>query len=85
MKFVATHPFADSDAAVRKPRSRTALKRCRMAAFISSASTSRFWQLAGSGEQFRAGLDRAIANGWLWLHESGTYVKFTDSGTILFA
>jgi hypothetical protein len=23
--------------------------------------------------------------GWLWLHESGTYVKFTDSGSIMFA
>jgi hypothetical protein len=24
--------------------------------------------------------DRAIANGWLALHESGTYVKFTEAG-----
>jgi hypothetical protein len=23
--------------------------------------------------------------GWLWLHESGTYLKFTDSGAALFA
>ena len=22
----------------------------------------------------------AIAEGWLWLHEGGTYVKFTDTG-----
>jgi len=33
----------------------------------------------------KAGLDLAIAKGWLWLHESGTYVKFTDSGAALFA
>jgi hypothetical protein len=32
-----------------------------------------------------AGIDRAIALGWLWRHESGTYVKFTDSGAALFA
>jgi len=31
------------------------------------------------------GIERAIALGWLWLHESGTYVKFTDSGVALFA
>jgi hypothetical protein len=26
-----------------------------------------------------------IALGWLWLHESGTYVKFTDRGAAFFA
>ena len=39
----------------------------------------------GSGDDFRTGIERAIALGWLWLHESGTYVKFTDSGVALFA
>ena len=39
----------------------------------------------GSDEQFRAGIARAIALGWLWRHESGTYVKFTDRGAALFA
>jgi hypothetical protein len=28
----------------------------------------------------RSEIERAIALGWLWQHESGTYVKFTDSG-----
>jgi len=32
-----------------------------------------------------AGLDHAIAKGWLWKHESGTYVKFTQAGADLFA
>jgi hypothetical protein len=27
----------------------------------------------------------AVAKGWLWLHESGTYVKFTPAGAELFA
>jgi hypothetical protein len=27
----------------------------------------------------------ALSSGWLWLHESGTYVKFTQAGTELFA
>jgi hypothetical protein len=26
-----------------------------------------------------------IAKGWLVLHESGTYVRFTDAGAALFA
>jgi hypothetical protein len=28
---------------------------------------------------------RAIAKGWLVLHESGTYVKFTEAGAAMFA
>jgi hypothetical protein len=27
----------------------------------------------------------AIERGWLWLRESGTYLKFTDAGAALFA
>ena len=26
--------------------------------------------------EYKAGLNLAIARGWLWLHESGTYVRF---------
>jgi hypothetical protein len=44
-----------------------------------------FLAAGGSGEQFRARIERAIALGWLLRHESGTYVKFTDSGAALFA
>ena len=43
----------------------------------------RFWRLAAAMD-FRAGIERAIALGWLWLQESGTYVRFTDSGAALF-
>jgi hypothetical protein len=31
------------------------------------------------------GMKLAIERGWLWLHESGTFVKFTDAGAALFA
>jgi hypothetical protein len=44
-----------------------------------------FLAACGSGEDFRAGIARAIVLGWLWRQESGTYVKFTDSGAALFA
>jgi hypothetical protein len=43
-----------------------------------------FLAAGGSGDDFRAGIEHAIALGWLWLHESGTYVKFTDNGAALF-
>jgi hypothetical protein len=35
--------------------------------------------------EYKAGLDLAIARGWLDLHESGTFVKFTKAGAELFA
>jgi hypothetical protein len=31
-----------------------------------------------------AGLDLAIERRWLWLHESGTYVRLTQTGANLF-
>jgi hypothetical protein len=43
-----------------------------------------FLAAGGSGNRFRAGIERAIALGWLLRHESGTYVKFTDGGAALF-
>jgi hypothetical protein len=39
----------------------------------------------GTPAEYKAGLELAIARGWLWKHESGTYVKFTQAGADLFA
>ena len=40
------------------------------------------FQHGGSPAEYGAGLELAIAiaRGWLWEHESGTYVKFTAAG-----
>jgi hypothetical protein len=35
--------------------------------------------------EWRAGVYRAMANGWLWMHESGTYYRFTQTGKDMFA
>jgi hypothetical protein len=35
--------------------------------------------------EYSAGLKRAIERGWLVLHESGTFVRFTQAGADLFA
>jgi hypothetical protein len=43
------------------------------------------YQLKGTPAEYKAALDHALAKGWLWLHESGTYVKFTEAGVALFA
>jgi hypothetical protein len=44
-----------------------------------------FLKAGGTRDQYRAGIERAIAKGWLSRHESGTYVKFTLAGAELFA
>ncbi len=35
--------------------------------------------------EWRRGSDRAVENGWLWPHESGTHYRITDTGKDLFA
>ena len=45
----------------------------------------QFLAAGGSGEHFRAAIERAISLGWLWRHESGTYLKLTESGAALLA
>ena len=85
-KFVADHPFADPDVAARKiveiANDVEAVQNGRI--YIERVNAP-FLAVGGTGDDFRAGIERAIALGWLWLHESGTYVKFTDGGAALFA
>jgi hypothetical protein len=42
-------------------------------------------QLKATPAEYKAVLDLAIENGWLELHESGTFVRFTQVGSELFA
>jgi hypothetical protein len=42
------------------------------------------FQLKATPAEYKAGLDLAI-QGWLVLHESGTFVTFTQAGADLFA
>jgi hypothetical protein len=53
--------------------------------YIELINAPFLYQLKGTPAEYKVGLERAIANGWLALHESGTYVKFTEAGAALFA
>jgi hypothetical protein len=53
--------------------------------FIELINWPFLHELKGSPAEYKAGLELAIARGWLVLHESGTYVKFTQAGAELFA
>ena len=43
------------------------------------------FQHKAASAEYKSGLDLAIERGWLVLHESGTFVRFTPSGKDLFA
>jgi hypothetical protein len=85
MKYVKTNSFADPDASARKlVEIANGVETVQDGRIYIERVNEPFLAAGGSGEQFRAGIARAIALGWLWRHESGTYVKFTDSGAALF-
>jgi hypothetical protein len=86
MKFAADRSFSDPDKAARKL--------VEIANTVEAVQDGRihielinlpFMREGGSVDEYRAGLDAAIANGWLWKHESGVYVRFTQAGADMFA
>jgi hypothetical protein len=86
MKFVEGRPFADPDAAARKlVEIANGVEAVQDGRIYIECVNEPFLTAGGNGEQFRAGIERAVALGWLLRHESGTYLKFTDSGAALFA
>jgi hypothetical protein len=86
MKFVDSRPFADSEIAARKIVELNAVETIQDGRiYIEEINGPFLYQLKGTPAEYKAGLDRAIANGWIDLHESGTFVRFTQAGAELFA
>jgi hypothetical protein len=77
MRFVESRPFADPDLAARKlVETANGVEVVQDGRIYIERVNAPFLAAGGSGDDFRAGIARAIAQGWLWQHESGTYVKF---------
>jgi hypothetical protein len=86
MKFVEKNHFVDPDAAARKlVQIANASEAVQDGRIYIELINNPFLKEGGTPDQYRAALARATALGWLWLHESGTYVKFTPAGAKLFA
>jgi hypothetical protein len=87
VKFAAQCPYADPEAAARKlleiANATEAVQDGRI--HIEKINGPFLFKEGGTPAEYRAGLDLAIARGWLWLHESGTFVKFTPAGAEMFA
>jgi hypothetical protein len=52
---------------------------------IEKINGPKLFQYGASPAEYSAGLRYAIDKGWLFLHESGTFVRFTPAGAELFA
>jgi hypothetical protein len=87
MKFTTERPYADPEAAARKlveiANSIEAVQDGRI--LIELINWPFLHDLKATPAEYRAGLDLAIERGWLWKHESGAYVRFTQAGAELFA
>ena len=87
MQLTVHRPYADPEAAARKlleiANSVEAVQDGRI--HIELINGPMLFVHKATPAEYKAGLDLAIAQGWLWLHESGTYVKFTQAGAELFA
>ena len=72
-KFAADRIFADPDLAARKLiEIANAVEAAMDGRIYIERVNAPFLAAGGTGDDFRTGIERAIALGWLWLHESGT-------------
>lgn len=86
MKYIQPCPLANPDAAARKLLEiANAVEAVQDGRIHIEKINEPFLRDGGSPAEYGAGLKRAIECGWLWMHESGTYVKFTPTGAERFA
>jgi hypothetical protein len=87
MKFTPARPYSDPEKAARKlleiAKSVEVMQDGRI--YIELINGPFLFREGATPAQYSAGLKLAIERGWLVLHESGTYVKFTQAGADLFA
>jgi hypothetical protein len=87
MKLTTDRPYADPEAAARKVVELAhAFEPVQDGRIYIDKINGRFIDQAGnSPAEYTPGLKLAIARGRLELHESGTFVKLTQTGKDLFA
>jgi hypothetical protein len=87
MKFINQRPYSDPAVAARKlleiANATESVQDGRI--YIEKINGQFLFKEGGTPEEYSTGLQLAIDRGWLWKHESGTYVKFTPAGAEMFA
>ena len=87
VKFVEASPLSDPETAARKlieiSNGVEAVQDGRI--HIEKVNGAFLFQIKGTPAQYGAGLKHAIERGWIVMHESGTFIRFTQAGADLFA
>ena len=87
MKYVETQVLSDPEAAARKlieiANGVEAVQDGRI--HIEKVNGPFLFDVKGTRDQYLAGLKHAVERGWIVLHESGTFIRFTQTGADLFA
>jgi len=82
MKFATDRLYADPDKAARRlmdhARAFEPMQDGRI--YIEKINAPFLFDDKGTPAEYSAGLALAIEGGWLTIHESGTFVRFTQSG-----
>jgi hypothetical protein len=86
-KFTQSRPYADPESVAQKLMEiANAAEPAQDGRIFTELLNGPFlYEHRGSPAEYGAGLKLAIERGWLWKHESGTYVKLTPTGADLFA
>jgi hypothetical protein len=80
MKFVSARPYADPDVARKILEIANSLEPYMDGRLlIELLNRPTLFQAKATPAEYKAGLDRCIEKGWLVLHESGTFVRFTQA------
>jgi hypothetical protein len=86
VKFVEANPLSDPEAAARKlveiASGVEAVQDGRI--HIEKINGPFLFEIKGTPGQYLAGVKHAIERGWIVLHESGTFIRFTQAGADLF-
>ncbi|MBR1192041.1 hypothetical protein JQ634_03715 [Bradyrhizobium sp. AUGA SZCCT0240] len=87
MKFTGESPYSDPEKAARRlmehAQAFEPIQDNRI--YIEKINGPFLFGDKATPAQYSAGLKYAIDKGWLVLHESGTFVKFTPAGADVFA
>jgi hypothetical protein len=85
MRYTPDHPYADPETAARKLIEIAYAAKSVQDGRIYIEDINAPFLKFGKPAQYRAGLNLAVERGWLWLHESGTFVKLAPAATVLLA
>ena len=87
MKFATDRPYADPEKAARKlveiANAVETIQDGRI--YVEQINEPLLFEHKASPAEYKAGLDLAVAMGWLTLDRSGTYMRYTQVDADLFA